>query len=265
MVVLAMTYHDPEGRLFQQLRQQVPVLASLFGGLAVNISPKAPEQSFHLFADVGALINREASRQNDGYSSLGDVRRAVVQLALTAELPFVMACDCDRALHWAEHYPDELARVVRRLPDYDFTILGRTPRAFATHPRVQRDTEAIINQVYATVSGHGWDITAAARGLSRRAAEAIIAGCPDATIGVDASWPLFVQRAGGLSMGFLATEGLEFETADRFGVEVEQVGGVEQWVAQLDRDPRQWADRLHLAEIEVASMAPYVEPDAPNG
>ena len=40
-----------------------------------------------------------------------------------------------------------------------------------------------------------------------------------------------------------ATEGLEFETADRYGDQVAAAGGVEAWKARLDADPRRWAER----------------------
>ncbi|HEU5011467.1 MAG TPA: hypothetical protein VFT66_02910, partial [Roseiflexaceae bacterium] len=117
--------------------------------------------------------------------------------------------------------------------------------------------ESIVNHVFAMTRGKPWDITAAARGLSRRAAEAIMEGCPDESIGTDASWPLFVQQAGGFSMGYLATEGLEFETADRFGDEVAATGGMAQWIARMDADPRNWAQRLEMAQLSVQAMLPY--------
>src|SRR5262249_28332832 len=131
-------------------------------------------------------------------------------------------------------------------------------RAFNSHPRVQRDTETIINSVYATISGFNWDVTAAARGLSRKATAAILAGCPDETIGIDVAWPLFLQRAGGFSLGYIATEGLEFETADRYGDEVAAAGGIAPWLARLDADPREWVKRLDMARVEVEALLPYV-------
>jgi hypothetical protein len=145
------------------------------------------------------------------------------------------------------------------LSAHDFTVLGRTERAFASHPRTQRDTEAIVNGVYASGSGHAWDVTAAARGISRRAAEAILAGCPEESIGTDVAWPLFLQRAGGFTIGYSATEGLEFETADRYGEQVAAAGGVAAWIAQIDADPRRWIDRLEVARLEVAASLPYLE------
>jgi hypothetical protein len=145
------------------------------------------------------------------------------------------------------------------LGEHDFTVLGRTERAFASHPRVQRDTEAIINTVYASVSGYAWDVTAAARGISRRAAAAIVEGCHEQSIGTDMAWPLFLQRRGGFSLGYRATEGLEFETADRYLDQVATAGGIQAWMARLDADPRRWAERLEVARVEVAAAAPYKE------
>jgi hypothetical protein len=188
---------------------------------------------------------------------LGQARRDAIALALRFNCRFLLHCDCDRALHWAERYPQELEQAAVRVTDYDFTVLGRTPRAFDSHPRIQRDTEAIVNHVFAAVSGHAWDVTAATRGLSRRAAETLLAGCPDEEVSTDVSWPLFLKRAGGFSLGYFATEGMEFETADRYGEEISQAGGLARWTAELDADPRNWAHRLDMARVEVEAMAPY--------
>ncbi|HEX6385219.1 MAG TPA: hypothetical protein VF177_11160 [Anaerolineae bacterium] len=257
-VTLAVTYHDPEGRLYETARHTLPVLTEIFDRLVVKASPAANERSLALWQGAGANIERATA---SGLPKLGQVRRATVALALQLDTSFILLCDGDRALHWARYYPQELAAVVAALPDYDFTVLGRSERAFATHPRVQRDTEAIVNLVFAAVSGHEWDVTAAARGLSHRAAEAIVAGCGDDSIGVDVSWPLYLQQSGRFSLGYRATEGLEFETADRYIDEMVAAGGRAQWLARLDADPQRWAHRLHLARLEVEAMIPY----APKG
>jgi hypothetical protein len=256
-VVLATTVHDPGGRMVEQTARALPVLREIFAGIAAQATHAASERTLRLLHDAGAHVRQDTAERFAGYMKLGQPRRDAVALALQSDGPFIMLCDFDRVIHWAEFYPDELATVVARLPARDFTVLGRTGRAFASHPRVQRDTESIINHVFAMTSGKPWDITAAARGLSRRAAEAILSGCPDESIGTDASWPLFVQRVGGFSMSYIATEGLEFETADRFGDEVAAAGGVAQWIARMDADPRNWAQRLEMARLSVAAMLPY--------
>ena len=190
---------------------------------------------------------------------LGHARRNALECALRLDAPVILFCDFDRVLHWAECYPEELAHVARDLAARDFTVLGRTQRAFESHPRIQRDTEAIANTVYASVSGQAWDVTAAARGVSRRAAAAILDGCDEPSVGTDVAWPLFLQRHGGFTIGYRAIEGLEFETADRFADQVAAAGGLAAWMAQLDADPQRWVERLEVACVEVAAALSYVE------
>lgn len=256
MVSLAILHADPDGRLYDQLVRYLPVLKNLFQGIAVNADAGTHPPTLELLAANGALIEERPPVSSDDLP-LGASRRAVINLALQFETPFVMYCDGDRILHWAEFYPDELAAVVSRISECDFTVLGRTPRAFQTHPRIQTDTESIINQVYTRISRREWDITAAARGLSRWAVEAIVNGCLEDSIGVDAAWPLFIQQSTALSMGYIETEGLEFETADRYADEIAAAGGYENWMTRLDSDPQRWAQRLNLARIEVAAMVPF--------
>ena len=257
-IVLAATHHDPEGRLYEQTARALPALAPIFDGVAIYATPATQARSLALLSEYGALTRCEPAGQPSGLQTLGRGRRGALALGLELGAPAILFCDFDRALHWAERYPAELAEVAARAAAHDFTILGRTPRAFASHPRIQRDTEAIVNQVYATVSGHAWDVTAAARTLTRRAAEAILRSCLDESIGTDVSWPLFAARAG-LSLGYVATEGLEFETADRHVAEIAAVGGLERWIAQLDADPQRWIERLEIARIEVAAALPYLD------
>lgn len=256
-VTLAVTYHDPEGRMRDQIEHALPVLIRIFGGLAVRASYSAHKPSLKLFAEAGAVIAHGLPEQAVERFKLGQARRDAIALALQLDCPYLIYCDCDRMLHWVEQYPAELAAVAARVEDHDFTVLGRTRRAFDSHPRIQRDTEAIVNHVFETVSGHAWDVTAATRGLSRRAAESILAECPDEEVSTDVSWPLFLERAGGFSLGYIATEGMEFETADRYSEEVAQAGGLAQWIARLDADPRNWAHRLEMARVEIEAMSPY--------
>src|SRR5579871_5795955 len=169
-VSLAAIHHDPDGRLHDQLRRILPALSKQFTGMAVQASYLTPEQSLDLLAAAGVLVEREAPDGPIGYTRLGRTRRAALRLALRSAADLLLSIDLDRALHWVEQYPQELEDVLARLPEYDCTVIGRTPRAFNSHPRMQRDTEALINHVFSLVSGHAWDVTAATRGLSRRAA-----------------------------------------------------------------------------------------------
>lgn len=259
-VVLAATYHDPEDRLYVQTARILPVLIRLFSRVVIDVSDQVSQRTVSLLVDAGVVVRRRDPGAVVGFAQVGKARRSVLRDALQLGLPFILYGDGDRVLHWAEYYPEELAEALSRLVTHDCTVFGRTERAFATHPRVQRDTESIINHVFATVSGYTWDVTGAARGLSRAAAAALVAGSLDDSIGTDASWPLLLQRAGGFSFGYQATEGLEFETADRYSDAITASGGREHWMNQLDEDPSSWALRLDVARIEVEAMQLYWMP-----
>lgn len=256
-IVLAATHHDPDGRLYAQSARILPQFGQRFGAMAIQATHLTQDRSVALLEDAGARVRRQAPTDGLGLNQLGRARRATIELALQLEPDWMLFCDFDRALHWAERYPAELGSVLARLAAFDFTILGRTPRAFDSHPRIQRDTEATVNYVYAAISGHSWDTTAAARGLSRQAAEAILAGCPDESIGTDVSWPLFIERVAHMPIGYIATEGLEFETADRYEDQIAAAGGLEAWMAQIDRSPQRWIERLEIARLEIEATLPY--------
>lgn len=251
---LAATYHDPDGRLFDQINRTLSTLTAVFSGIVIQASPAANDRALELLSERGTAVQQSTTGQDDGAATLGRSRRKAVALAVREEADFVLLCDFDRAIHWAEFYPQELAEVAGRVRDYDFLVIGRTPRAFASHPHVQKDTEAIVNGVFARLSGLPWDITAATRGLSRRAAEVVVAESGDDSIGVDGSWPLLLKRKAGFKRGYVETEGMEFETADRYDEEIMAAGGRQTWLDQLDADPGKWLHRLEFARIEIEAM-----------
>jgi len=250
---LATTHHDPDGRLYDQTMRLLPTLQELYGGIAVRVTADSQQRTIEALRGIGALVETGSS-QEDGMDGLGRSRRQAVADALALDCAHFHLCDFDRVLHWAEHQRDELVAVLEWLPTYDFVVLGRTERAFTSHPRVQRETERIINFVYAQVSGDSWDVTAASRGISRQAAEVLIERSADDTIGNDCTWPLLLRKTGGLTLGYWPTDGLEFETADRYPDEIAAAGGVDAWKARIDADPHAWERRLELARIEIAAM-----------
>ena len=256
-VALAVTMHDPQSSMLAQARQVSSVLARCFAHMTVYATPTSGAALRAYLAEQGAQIRVQEHELKDGLRQLGGVRREAVKLAGETGAPHIFYCDFDRVLHWAEFYPAELATVAQQITKFDFCVLGRTARAFHSHPRVQVETEQIVNNVFAQVSGRQWDVLAAARGFSPAAIACIEQNCPDDTLGVDASWPLCVLRHAHLTMGYFETEGLEFETADRHGAEVDAAGGRAAWISQVDASPRRWARRLEMAQIEVESMMEF--------
>lgn len=172
-------------------------------------------------------------------------------------------CDFDRAIHWVAHYPQELETVIADLCSYDLLVLGRTARAWATHPPYQTETEPLFNKVFALVTDLQWDVGAGSRGLSRRAAKRLLDTSQEMTVGIDAEWPLLLLGQDEFRVGHRLCDGLEFETADRFGLEIEAAGSYQAWEKQISSDPRQWSFRLQVALMIAEATVRYgsnVEP-----
>jgi hypothetical protein len=155
-----------------------------------------------------------------------------------------------------------LDAVIAEICSHDLLVLGRTERAWATHPAYQAETEPLFNHVFYLATGRRWDVGAGSRGLSRRAAKLLLSISTEETVGVDAEWPLLLLKQppgaeGGLCLGYRACEGLEFETADRFGPEIEAAGGYHAWVTQMSADPARWTYRLQVAQLIAEAVVRY--------
>jgi hypothetical protein len=256
-VTLATTYHDGNDRMFDQIARVLPSLTTLFHGIAIQASSRAPERSLTLLATAGAAIQRDDPNHPAGATRLGNARRRALALALHQDAPVILFFDFDSLLHWTEHYRDELAAVLPHLIHYDMTIIGRTPRALDSHPQSQRATEVLVKQLFAHLTGSAWDVMRSGRGLSRRAAETIVRESHDDSISTDVSWPLLLLHHGDFTLTSIAVEGTEFETQDRYQPEVTTAGGQRQWLEHIDRDPRRWADRFNLARMHAEAMIPF--------
>ncbi len=251
-LVLAATHNDPEDAMLAQALRVLPRLHELYDELVVLVSPDTGRRTCEMLAARKVRVERQtqpADIDTLGLTRLDTLRHAA---ATASHLHF---CDWDRVIHWAEFYPDELREVVDAIPHHDLLILGRTARAFATHPRVQRDTEAMINHVFSLAFGQELDVTAASRGFSRRAVDLLLAlEVPEPSSGNDCAWPLYLARVPDLVVGYAATEGLEWETPDRYTDEIAAAGGLDVWMANYDAAPERWEFRLRLALLEVAAV-----------
>ena len=245
-VALAVTAHDPGQRLVGMIEAHLPALVARYAVVSAYCSRDTSPTVLNLLREHSVLV-RVDGNEPSGIEGIGAVRREAVRAGLQAGTTHLQLCDFDRALHWVAHYPAELEAVLAEIPGYDLLVLGRTARAWATHPPYQTETEPLFNKVFAQVSGLDWDVGAGSRGLSRRGAETLLALSRENSVGTDAEWPLLLLRQPGFRVGQRLCEGLEFETADAFGPEIEAAGGYAAWEAQMSADPRRWVFRLRLA------------------
>jgi len=174
---------------------------------------------------------------------VGEARRDALRTAIQEKFRYIHLCDLDRAIHWVNTYPAELKHVRNMIPEHDFLILGRTPRAFETHPAPQRITENLTNQVFSLLFERPIDVNTASRGISHRAAEIILRYSNASGFETDVEWPLIIKLKSNLNIDYIEVEGLEYETHIKYPEEIRKAGGLQNWKRQLDQDPEEWLKR----------------------
>lgn len=238
-IVLASTLHDPQGRMAPFLQKTVPFLTELYQYLVVIATPETA------VATVTGLRNAGIRVDEDGDEHIGENRRRVLGRGLAdTEAAYAHYCDLDRLLYWVLHHSDELVRVVTKvIGEADYTAIGRTAAAFASHPPVQQELESMTNEVFSALCGRAMDVTAGSCGISRPAGEYLLRHSLEASNATDTEWPSLVGRVARFRLGYVAVEGLAFETATFQGE------GVYAQAHSADN----WARRARLAHDSIAA------------
>ncbi|MHB1415151.1 MAG: hypothetical protein ACYC1C_07845 [Chloroflexota bacterium] len=246
--------HDPDKRLYKAMGETFEPLFALFAGVYIVFSQRT-------HPDVEATLRRMGVHtEREHKPAVGASRRQALAMARRAGSRHCLYCDLDRALHWARDYASELSQTLARVPESDFLVIGRTPRAFASHPRCMTETEGAANHVFGLTFRRQWDICTAARGLSAAASDLIIAESRVDGVGTEAEWPALLLEREGLRFDYVETEGMEYETPDRFPDEVRAAGGAEAWTEAVAQSPADWALRLGFAyAIARACLHPGTE------
>ena len=231
MKCLVFPYHDPNGSGHGRLIKQMPNLKNMFDKIITTTGDSTYQQSIEVLEKSCDEMMIEPTA-TDLIEEIGRIRRKLLERA--ADNDYIMYCDGDRVLYWSENYPDELRNCVNNIHVSDFTIFGRTNRAWVSHLQTQHRKESIINELFKMKTGYNYDLLAAARGMSSKAAKLIVENSDDDTFGVDVSWPLMMMNDDNMSVSFVRTDGLSFETGD-----VEQ--SIDEWIHRI---------RVVLTELE---------------
>lgn len=243
-VGLVYTVHDPEFRIGRVLKGLLPRLVLPYRGVWGTASPETADETVSLLGRLGPVRRDTANR------AIGVARRQALRLALEGPADYFHYCDLDRLLHWWRTHREELVRTVRLIPGHDYLVIGRTERAFGTHPECQRLTEAITNRVGTALLRRfnpdigDCDFTAGSVGLSREVAAHLVGQSRAESNATDLEWPVLAAVAG-FRIGFAAVEGLEFETADYYPEEVAAVGSAAAW-AEARITLNEWVARVRL-------------------
>lgn len=243
MATILATAWRPRGEL-ARFRKLLPRLLEVYAGIVVSLPPDTPAEippALESIARVRPVVTPEWPWG----------RYLAVQTALEWDLAafatHIQYADCDRLLRWAETRLAEWRATVAAIEGTDCLVIGRTPAAYATHPEALVQTERISNAVVSFLLGQDMDVSAGSKGFSRAAAAHLVAACrPGFALGTDGEWPVVLQQAG-FKVDYLAVEGLDWESADRYQDEAAGPDRQRQAAAEYDADPANWASRVQVA------------------
>ena len=227
-VILAATW-EPRGEL-GRLKRMADELSELYTRMIVVMPPSIDEG---IVTELAALSEIEAVTSVDWYGG----RHHAVRIALDKQADAIHYSDLDRLIHWLECYPDELCEVVTRIGEADCLITGRTERAWSTHPRCMAETEPIFSMVFSYLLDIKADFGAGSMGLSRRAAEYVI-----------------------------ANGSAEWESADRYRDAAADEETRVRLAVEMDQDAAAWKHRAYVAHeiTRVGMIAATMFPENGN-
>jgi hypothetical protein len=256
---LVSTLHDPMGLYLQAIRERGHMLA-WYPGVYVSATDSTDPRVIEALRTLGAVVRLRPERDP------GAARLESLKLGMVDGHRRYLYCDFDRWLHWMGYDPIE----ARAAPVYAanrpgrpwFVCIGRTVRAFKTHPEVQQLAERATSRALELVIGRKVDATAGSSWMSREAAEIIAKYSTEPTMGTDLEWPALVWRHDPTKLEMTRAHGLEFETAE-FAPRVAEIG-LEAWMAETYDTPAMWRMRFQLATDSIAALDRVLRLDLPG-
>ena len=231
----------PHGE-FRRFERFLPRLYAIYESIVIVLPPEVDADILDALEAMDAVLVYQMSR-------LGEGRHLALKYGLGTAATHLQYCDMDRLIRWVETQPDELEATQAVIQASDYVLIGRTKAAFATHPQALQKTETIIHGVFSHFLGAAddYDFCAGSKGLSRRAAEYVVAhDDPYNGLGSDVTWALLVQQAG-FSITSHLVDGLDWETADRHQDQAAGPNLQQRKAAEYDAKPESWVMRTDLA------------------
>ena len=261
-IIVSSTYHDPLFRLREILLSTSDFMLTHFKEVNICFTPTTSSEAIDFLEKNGFKINKSTSslRVNTYNSSL---KQALASEHLNNNNR-ILCIDFDRLLHWIVNYPKELEGVLYESLEVDYLHLGRSSRAFNTHPRTQKLTESVINKLCSKTLGFDdeFDIISVCSIMNRKLADGLLKINHHSPTGIYYNWPLYLWKHASRSK-YLEVEGLEWETPDQYQPEILK-DGYERWLEDF-QSSEQWIRRVdfirdcveeisHIADFQIKSQ-----------
>lgn len=206
-MILITTIHDPYMKLINDIDLYAPIITELFDETYICISDRTSKLV------IDCCTNNYSNVKVISKKGAADARRNVLKFALseTKTAQLIMYCDFDRIITWLKLCPKELMEVINQFNsnfDKDYLVVGRTEKAFDTHPSSWKDTERITNKMSALAFKiENLDITAGAALFTFHAGKRITTFSKHSH--TDCEWPKIIYDSSGM-IGEIKVDGLSY-------------------------------------------------------
>ena len=252
------TFHDPEFRLKDLIKSILPKINELFIGGIICLTPYTNKEVLNFLTDEGFIAVIEPSdRQIDTYRTA--LRTALENIDDSA-YQRIFHIDFDRLIHWINTYPEELSHILQNNSDVDYLHIGRTSRAFSTHPTTQKRTEIIVNEIGSKILGFNGikDLISVCYFFTKALGQRILEVNHSTASGFYSTWPIYLWSYAP-SKRYVEVEGHEWETPDRFKKEIDEIG-FEKWIEKF-QSFEEWNKRVKILHDCLLELFDYVKLD----
>ncbi|NMB56863.1 hypothetical protein GYA19_02910 [Candidatus Beckwithbacteria bacterium] len=215
-ICLITTFHDPIGdKSIIFLKKQIKTIQRIFDEIVIGLTDQTNDIFFQFFKENQIKFIKAKS----GFGS--KTKRIILKESLKSSSDLFFSIDLDRLLFWLEHFPQELEDVLTKIKEDEqnqFWPLGRTRKAFLTHPKHQQKPETRTNEVLSKEIGKTLDVTTGCCVFTRKIAQLINQYAQGENSGVsDIEWPMIARLFGGARIKPIRVNGLAYETEYIFG------------------------------------------------
>ena len=240
-IIVTTTLHDPNANMKDMILKYGKKARELCYRLFLIVSDTTAQEIIDLVKhDVDIVQICYSKHIRDTY-----IDALKLGVSHAEESDKILYADYDRLLHWISRYPQEFQQTLETYPDVDFFHIGRTERAFQTHPETQRNTEILANELGSVMLGFPstHDMLSACYGFSKPLLEKILNVNLKTELGFYAIWAFSAYKMA-KSYEYRQVEGQEWETPDRFYNEIRALG-YDKWLEQF-QTAKEWKRRTEL-------------------
>ncbi|NMC36599.1 hypothetical protein GYA49_06170 [Candidatus Beckwithbacteria bacterium] len=208
------TFHDPVGDTSTVfLQKHAETIKSLFPDIAIAVTDATNSNLLNLLDHLKIPYQKTLT----GKGSLS--RRRALETGLQSQAQTFFHIDLDRLLFWLDQYPQELEKVLQQCKNLNnqFLVIGRTVKAWQSHPIWQQEPEALTNQAISRELGVKLDVTAGCYAFDRTIAQIITQTAQgEASCVSDIEWVMIAKHIGAQILS-IKVDGLSYETKLIFG------------------------------------------------